>query len=110
MLIVLAVFMIIDFLTGTINAAISKTLNSSTGFVGLLRKGSMLLVVVVAAQLDKLLGEAVFRSIACVFYIANEGISILENSAEIGIPLPKALVDALKKLSSNDGTTKQMSK
>ena len=111
LMIVLGVFMAVDYLTGTINAAISKTLNSSTGFVGLLRKGAMLLVVIVAAQLDKLLGESVFRSITCMFYIANEGISILENCAEIGIPLPKPLVDALKKLTGNDGTVaKQMKK
>lgn len=111
-LIALCVFMAADYLTGTINAAVKKNLNSSTGFVGLLRKGAMLLVVIVAAQLDKLLGQTIFRSVACMFYIANEGISVLENAAELGIPLPKMLLDALKKLKNDNGEngTKQSKK
>ena len=65
----------------------------------------LLLIVAVAAQLDQLiLGDTVIlRTVAMSYYIANEGFSILENWGALGLPLPKALKDALVKLRDKDG-------
>lgn len=75
-------------------------LESRAGFKGLCRKGGILLCVFVGALLDKLLGAAYVRTAVCVFFIANEGLSILENLGLMGVPLPSFLrnmLEALKK-------------
>ncbi|MDD4796176.1 MAG: phage holin family protein [Eubacteriales bacterium] len=89
-----------DYLSGVIRATKTGELSSSVGFHGLLKKGAILLVVVVAAQLDRLGGlqNDLFRSSAALFYIANEGLSILENLGGMGVPLPKAVTRALLEL------------
>jgi len=107
MLTVLVWFMGIDYVTGLICAIrgrSSKTENggisSSAGFDGLLKKGLMMLVVLMATLLDRVAGmeNAAFQTAAAAYYIANEGISILENSALMGVPYPKAILNALEKL------------
>ena len=75
-------------------------LDSKAGWVGLLKKGVMLLVVLVGAQLDKAMGTAVFRDAACFFYTANEGLSVLENTALLGVPYPQRLKDLLTQVKS----------
>lgn len=97
-IITLGVFMLADYITGLLKGAIAKKLDSSIGFNGLARKGLIIFVVFMAAQLDAVLGLKVFRSMACVFYIANEGISILENAAAAGVPLPPGLLAYLQKM------------
>jgi toxin secretion/phage lysis holin len=97
---ILIIFMIIDYITGVIAAAIQGKVNSHIGFNGILRKSTILLVLIVAVLLDRLLNQGVwvFRTVVCYFYIANEGISILENSGKCGLPLPKKLVNVLEQL------------
>lgn len=99
-LMVLVSFMLIDYLTGVIGGIIQKKLSSHIGFVGILRKSTIILVLIVAVLLDRLLngGTWVFRTLVCYFYIANEGISIIENAGKCGIPLPQKLIEVLEQL------------
>ena len=68
-------------------------MSSKVGWTGLIRKGLMLMVVLVAVLLDKAIGTdgGMFRNAVCWFYIANEGISVMENYSLTGLPFPKIL-------------------
>lgn len=97
---ILIIFMVLDYIMGVLIALSNKTLSSNAGFKGLLKKTVILVVLIVAVSLDKLLntGSWVFRTLVCYFYIANEGISILENCACLGLPIPEKITDALAQL------------
>lgn len=100
---VLAVCMALDYVTGVLAAVKGKRLSSNVGFWGLLRKGVIFLVVMLAAQLDAAMGqEAVCRTAAILFYIANEAVSMTENAAELGVPVPRKLLDVLEQLRQDD--------
>lgn len=103
-LIVLVCFMLIDYMTGLIAATIQHKLNSHIGFNGILRKSTILFVLIVAVLLDRLLNQStwVFRTVVAYFYIGNEGISILENCGKCGLPLPKRLMKALEQLKKKE--------
>ena len=93
--------MALDYITGVLSAIKEKKLSSSVGFWGLLRKGVIFLVVMLAAQLDAALGqEAVCRTAAILFYIANEAVSMTENAAKLGVPVPGKILDVLEQLKS----------
>lgn len=107
MLGVLIGVMAVDYATGLLVAAMGKSpktetghLDSKAGFRGLLRKGVILLMVLLGALLDVALdtGSAMFRTMVIWFYIANEGISILENVALTDVPFPAWLKGALEQL------------
>lgn len=91
---------IIDYITGIICAIVNKKLCSSVGFKGILKKVSILIIISVAQIIDVniLSNNGILRSSVIAFYIVNESISILENSSNIGIPLPKKLKNVLKQL------------
>lgn len=97
---VLIGFIAVDYLMGVINAGMRKELSSEVGFKGLLRKMVILLLVGVGALLDKIMPGAngAIRAAVCTFYIANEGLSILENAGALGLPLPPKLLGVLKQL------------
>lgn len=97
---ILAILIILDYVTGIMKSAKEKKLDSSVGFNGLLKKAAIFVVVILAHQLDLTIPQEVpvFRTMVGYFYIANEGISITENIAILGVPLPSGLVGALKKL------------
>lgn len=103
---VLISFMVLDYITGLLRGAINKELSSDVGFKGLARKSVILIVLIVAVALDRLMntGTWVFRTLVAYFYIANEGISILENSAALGLPIPDRLKEMLMQL--KDGNKK----
>ena len=107
-LIVLVSFMALDYLTGVLRAIVNKEVSSDTGLKGIARKTVILIVLIVAVLLDRLLntGTWVFRTLICYFYIANEGISLLENCAGLGLPIPDKLKDALVQL--KDGEKKEL--
>ena len=95
--------MSLDYLTGMIKAYINKQLSSSIGIRGLAKKSLILIVLVVAVLLDRLINTTwVFRTLVCYFYIVNEGLSILENCGELGLPLPQKLIDALLQLKDKE--------
>lgn len=95
---VLVVFVVIDYITGVIAAAIEGKLDSRVGFVGIAKKILLFVPIVIAAKLDLVLNTNVLRSIAIFFYLANEGLSVLENLGRVGVPLPEALKRALEQL------------
>ena len=101
---ILITFMILDYITGVIWAYIQKNLNSEVGFKGLVKKCTILIVLIVGAMLDRLLnsGEWVFRTLVAYFYIANEGISLLENISKLGVPIPAKIKNALEQLNKED--------
>ena len=105
---ILIVFMVLDYATGVIRAWINKEVSSDIGLKGIARKAVIFVVLIVAVMLDRLLntGTWVFRTLVCYFYIANEGISLLENCAGLGLPIPSNIKDALVQL--KDGEKKEL--
>lgn len=106
---ILITFMILDYITGVIWAYIQKNLNSEVGFKGLVKKCTILIVLIVGSMLDRLLnsGEWVFRTLVAYFYIANEGISLLENISNLGVPIPAKIKDALEQLNNKEESENQ---
>ncbi|MBS5878947.1 MAG: phage holin family protein [Clostridium sp.] len=101
MILALVCVVAIDYITGVIKALILKKLDSNVGFRGLLKKVFIFALVALATVIDRMIPAAnqAIRAAVIAFYVANEGISILENAGEIGLPMPGALRTALKKLS-----------
>lgn len=100
----LTAFMALDYITGLISAYIRKELSSATGFSGIAKKVFIMVLVAVGHVIDTMVidGGTVCRSAVIGFYIANEGISILENSGKIGLPLPEKLKNVLKQLKDKE--------
>lgn len=96
----LLTFMTIDYLTGIMVACKRHALSSEIGFTGLAKKVFILLLVVVGNVLDAyVIGSgAVVRSAVIAFYLANEGLSILENAGNLGVPYPDKLKNVLAQL------------
>ena len=97
---ILIVFMVLDYCTGVLKGYVNKELSSDVGLKGLARKAVILIVLIVAVCLDRLLntGNWVFRTLVAYFYIANEGLSLIENCAALGAPVPSQITDALAQL------------
>ena len=96
----LIAFVVIDYLTGVMLAIIKRKLSSSVGFNGIFKKVMIFLMVAIGHTIDAYLinsGGAI-RTAVIFFYISNEGISILENSANIGLPIPEKLKEILVQL------------
>lgn len=106
----LVVFMVVDYLTGVLAAVKQRRLNSEVMFWGGLRKGIILLVVAMAVILDRLVGneDPIFRTLAIYFYVAREGLSILENLGLLGVQLPDFLRRVLEQL--NDDKNQNVTK
>lgn len=105
---ILILFMVLDYCTGILRGYINKELSSDIGLKGIARKAVILIVLIVAVALDRLLatGNWVFRTLVCYFYIANEGLSLLENCGSLGLPIPDKILDALAQL--KDGEKKEI--
>lgn len=107
-IITLLAFMLIDYVTGFIVAAVfhkskkteSGGLQSRAGFKGLCKKFVILLLVVVANLLDKQIGGDYIRDAVCIAFMFNEALSVLENAALMGIPIPKPIKKALDVLNT----------
>ena len=107
-MITLISMMVIDYLTGVLVAGVfhnspkteNGTLESKAGWKGLCRKGVTLLIVLVAARLDIILGTGFIRDAVIIGYIANETISIIENAGLMGVPIPAAIEKAIEVLQS----------
>lgn len=98
LLVTLITFMVIDYVTGVIRAIYKKKLSSAIGFKGIIKKMLMLIMVGVAVSLQKIMPVGVpLREMTVMFFIANEGFSVLENAAEV-IPLPEKLKSVLLQL------------
>ena len=107
---IMFIFMAVDYVTGVLAAFRGRSNKTSGGgfssreaFLGVTRKMVMLLIVMLAAALDRLLStDGVYRIAAIGFYVANEGMSIVENAAILGVPFPKALLRVLESLKEKD--------
>ena len=92
-------FIVIDYITGILVAISEHKLNSAIGFKGIAKKCWILIMIGVGNLLDNALNlNGVMKTLVCTFYIANEGISILENGCKLGIPIPNKIVKVLKTL------------
>ena len=96
----LVVFMVADYITGVMCAVYDRNLSSSIGFKGICRKVLILMLVGIANILDvQVIGTgAVLRTAVIFFYLSNEGVSLLENAAHLGLPIPEKLKEILAQL------------
>lgn len=95
----LAACMVLDYITGVLCAVSDRKLSSAVGFRGIARKGLMLCLVGLAHLLDTRCGSgSTLRSAVIAFYLSNEGVSILENAARLGLPVPDGLREILSQL------------
>lgn len=106
----LIIFMAIDYITGLMCAVADKKLSSAVGFKGICKKALIILLVGVAHIVDLHMvgtGSALRSAVVC-FYLSNEGVSLLENSAHLGLPIPDKLKTVLEQLhdcNDKDNTT-----
>ncbi len=119
MMIWLAGMMVADYASGVIVAACGRSpkteaggLSSKVGFIGLAKKGFILLIVLAATMLDQAIGggHEVFTSATVGYYIANEGLSLLENAALLGVPFPERVKKALEVLREKNGKSEEPEK
>jgi toxin secretion/phage lysis holin len=114
----LCIFMAVDYVTGLLVAGVfhaskkseSGRLDSRAGFKGLLRKGMILLIVLIAARLDILLNTTIVRDAVVIAFCANEAISIVENAGLMGVPIPAALRRAIEALEQKGGAAAENNK
>ena len=108
MLIALIVLMSLDYISGIMCAVIDKKLSSAIGFRGICKKVLILMLVGVANIVDLHVvgtGSALRGAVIC-FYMSNEALSLFENAAHIGLPIPDKLREALAQLHGRDGKDK----
>lgn len=96
----LLAFVVIDYITGVMCAITDKALSSEVGFKGICRKVLIFLLVGIANVLDvQIIGTgSVLRTAVIFFYISNEGVSLLENAAHLGLPVPEKIKTVLEQL------------
>lgn len=105
----LVAFVVIDYLTGVMCAISDHTLSSQVGFRGICRKVLIFLMVGIANIIDVqvLNAPGVLRTATVFFYLSNEGVSLLENAAHLGLPVPDAIKTVLEQLHSRGNSTDQ---
>lgn len=110
----LVIFMAIDYLTGVLvaavfqqsNKSVSGALDSKAGLKGLCRKVGVLVLVLVASHLDNAIGTNFVKDAVVIGFIANEGISIIENAGLMGVPIPNVIrraIEVLKTKAEKEG-------
>jgi toxin secretion/phage lysis holin len=104
----LIAFVVIDYITGLMAAIVERNLSSDIGFRGIFKKVLIFTMVAIGHILDsKIIGDGgAIRTAVIFFYLSNEGISIIENSVTIGLPVPQKLKDILTQLNT-DGDEKK---
>lgn len=105
LIIALVACVVIDYITGVANAWCKHELSSAVGARGLLKKIFIFVLVALATIIDRVIPATnqAIRAAVMIFYIANEGLSILENAGELGLPLPTVLKKALAALKKQAG-------
>lgn len=101
----LIIFVIVDYITGIMVAIINRELSSAIGARGIFKKILIFIIVAIAHIIDsRLVGDSsVIRTAVIFFYLSNEGISILENATQIGLPIPQKLKNVLAQLNNKGG-------
>ena len=107
LLIALVLFAVVDYLTGIMCAVADQKLSSQVGFKGICRKVLIFLLVGIANIIDvQVIGTgSVIRTAVIFFYLSNEGVSILENAAHLGLPIPETLKAALAQIHDRTSDT-----
>lgn len=100
----LLIFVVIDYITGILCAVADKTLSSEVGFKGICRKVLIFALVGIGNIVDiYVMGEAgILRTAVIFFYLSNEGVSLLENAAHLGLPIPEKLKTVLSQLHNRE--------
>ena len=104
----LIIFMVTDYVTGLMCAVVDKQLSSRVGFKGLFKKMLIVILVGIAHIIDLHVvgtGQALRSAVIC-FYLSNEGVSLLENAAHLGLPIPEKLKAILAQLHNREETPK----
>lgn len=103
-LIFLVIAMSCDYVTGVIKGWYLQEVSSRIGFKGIAKKVLIIILLIIAVQLDMLIppDEPIFRTSVCWFFIANECISIVENCGAMGLPIPDKLKNALAQIKKNN--------
>lgn len=105
----LLIVIVLDYITGICKAIYNKEINSSVGLKGIMKKVGYLIIVAVAVILDRIAGNTgAIRTLVIYFFVANEGISILENWGGMGLPLPQKLIDTLEQLKNDNNPKKRV--
>ena len=101
----LIIFAVVDYITGVMCAITDKRLSSKVGFKGIFRKVLIFALVGIGNILDVyVLGQpGVLRTAVIFFYLSNEGVSLLENTAHLGLPIPEKLKEVLEQLHDREG-------
>ena len=95
----LLVAIVLDYISGVMKAYITKQLSSQTGFRGIVKKVAILVIVMLAVLVDRATGETgAIRTLVIYYFVANEGLSIIENLSQAGVPIPQSIKKALKAL------------
>lgn len=103
----LLIVIVIDYVSGICKAIYNKKLNSKVGIKGIIKKFAYLLTVALAVELDTIMGgTGAIRTLVIYFFVANDGISILENLGGMGIPLPNKLTEVLEQLRDDNNPKK----
>lgn len=98
LLIALLFCIVADYITGVLAALYEKKLNSQVGFKGIIKKVVILIIVALAVEISTITGAESIRDLVICFYIANEGISILENAGRMDVPFLSKLKELLEQL------------
>ena len=103
----LLAFVVVDYVTGIMCAVVDKKLSSAVGFKGIFKKVLIFTLVGIANIVDvQVLGTpGVLRTAVIFFYLSNEGVSMLENAAHLGLPVPDAIKTVLERLHDRSNTT-----
>lgn len=99
----LVVAIALDYISGIMKSYINKTLSSRIGMRGLIKKLGLLIIVMVGTLVDRATGNTgAVRTLVIYYFVANEGLSILENLGQAGIPIPQSVKKALKALKNQE--------
>ncbi|GEM_PF-4392807 len=116
-LVVLVFLMLIDMITGVLRSFLTKSINSTIGAAGIVKKFASILLIGMAGAIEYMLmsvgqdSKGILILGVTSFFIVNEGISILENCAQLGLPIPPILYNALEKLHKDpDGKEKRLAR
>lgn len=100
----LLILMVLDYITGICKSIVNKKVNSIIGLKGIIKKVGYLILVALSFLLDGVVGDTgAIRNLVVYFFVANEGISILENWGAMGLPLPSKILEVLEQLKKENG-------
>ena len=104
LIIALILFVVIDYITGVMCAVVDRKLSSAVGFKGIFRKVLIFMLVGIANIIDVqvIKSGSVLRTAVVFFYLSNEGLSLIENSVHLGLPVPEKLKAVLKQLNDKE--------